>query len=163
MNRHETAEKNATRSPSIGLFVRSIKPRAFVELVDLLDVDFVVVDAEHEAWDPEALALMAAHARNARTRVLVRVATSSYADVARPLDDGADGVVIPRIESAAEAAAVVRAARYPPLGERGVSLRGRLRPSDGGLPLSERLAAVNRQVHVVVQIETSSAVEHAHP
>jgi 4-hydroxy-2-oxoheptanedioate aldolase len=151
--------RNAGGSPSVGLFIRSLKSRAVVELVDLLDVEVVVIDAEHEAWDPEALATISGHAQAAKTTILVRVATSSYADVARPLDDGADGVVVPRIESAAEAAAVVRAARQPPAGARGVALRGALRATDERASLSARLAALNRHVQVILQLETGTAID----
>jgi 4-hydroxy-2-oxoheptanedioate aldolase len=146
---------------AIGLFVRGIRPRSFVEVLDLLGLDFVVIDTEHETWNPEDLALLAGHARNAKTKVFFRVPTSSYADVFRPLDNGADGVVVPRVESATEAAAVVRAARHPPFGERGVSLRGRLRAKDAAQPLSTRLATVNQDVQVIIQIESRTAVEQA--
>jgi 4-hydroxy-2-oxoheptanedioate aldolase len=160
-NHHELVEQTARRPLSIGLFIRGMKPRTLLEIVDLLGLDFVIVDAEHEAWDPEALALIAGHAPSAKTKLLVRVATSTYGDVARPLDDGADGVVIPRVESAMEAAAAVQAARHPPSGERGVSLRGRLRATDNGPPLSARLATLDREVEILVQIETRAGVAQA--
>jgi 2-keto-3-deoxy-L-rhamnonate aldolase RhmA len=86
-------------------------------------VDFVWIDLEHGALsggDVQPLAI-AAHAAGAAS--LVRLGGPDDATLGPALDAGADGVVVPRVESAAEAERVVNRLRYPPRGSRGLAAR----------------------------------------
>src|SRR5262249_26035071 len=90
------------------------------ELVGALGVDFVCVEAEHSGLGRETVQALVGAASSAGTHALVRVADKATVEIAGALDAGAAGVIVPRVDSADEAAAVVRAARFPPLGARGV-------------------------------------------
>jgi 2-keto-3-deoxy-L-rhamnonate aldolase RhmA len=73
------------------------------------------------------------------------------------LDAGAVGVVVPRVDSAEQAAAMVAACRYPPAGRRGI---GPHRAAGYGTRTGDYLAHANDRVAVIVQIESGNAVEH---
>jgi 2-keto-3-deoxy-L-rhamnonate aldolase RhmA len=140
----------------IGTFVGIDAPTA-VETVGVSGFDYLVIDAEHTPLPIDRIAdlLRAAHAVGAPA--LVRVPeTGSY--VSRVLDAGAAGVLVPRMESAADAADVVARARYAPLGFRGLG-PGRGGYQGGSIP--DHIAAANDGVLVAVQIETRRGLDAA--
>ncbi|GMG84475.1 HpcH/HpaI aldolase/citrate lyase family protein [Paralimibaculum aggregatum] len=81
-----------------------------------------VVDREHGAIGIETAAAMVFALGAEAVGAFVRVPDHGRHAVAQALDAGADGLIVPQVESAAEAAAVVRTALYPPAGTRGVAL-----------------------------------------
>jgi 2-dehydro-3-deoxyglucarate aldolase/4-hydroxy-2-oxoheptanedioate aldolase len=116
------------------------------------DVDFVWIDMEHNALTTESMLghLIAARAGGAPS--LVRIPNNDVGWIKRVLDSGAEGIILPRSYSAQEAAEFVSACRYPPLGTRGFGPR---RPMEyGRIGQQEYLQQANRDVFVVVQVET---------
>lgn len=87
--------------------------------------DFVLIDTEHGPADVVALRQHIALASIHGVPVIVRVAEHDTAQVLRILDQGAQGIVAPHLDSAADAAAVVDAAMYPPVGSRGFATYSR--------------------------------------
>lgn len=79
-------------------------------------------------------------------------------EIAGALDAGAAGVVVPRVDSSGEAAAAVRAARFPPLGARGI---GPGRAAGYGRSVPEYFARASSEIAVGVQIESTAAVRDA--
>lgn len=128
---------------------------------DLSDVvasrgfDWLFLDTEHGAFDAHAIR---AHLRAVgdRAATLVRVPALDRAAIAQALDAGAHGVIIPQVNSAAEAAEAVAAGRYPPAGRRGL---GASRAQGFGLDGGGYLARANFDITIVVQAETTGAVE----
>jgi 2-keto-3-deoxy-L-rhamnonate aldolase RhmA len=115
-------------------------------------VDFVWIDMEHNATTTESMLghLIAARAGGAAS--IVRIPSNDVGWVKRVLDSGAEGIILPRAYSAREAADFVSSCRYPPLGTRGFGPR---RPMQyGRLGQQEYLQQANRDVFVVVQVET---------
>jgi 4-hydroxy-2-oxoheptanedioate aldolase len=135
-----------------GLFVQT-PHRIVPELLGRLGVDVLCIDAEHGAMGRETVhALVSASPVHA----LVRVAEASAAAVGSALDAGAAGVLVPRVESAAAAAAIVGFARYPPQGGRGI---GPARSNGYGYGIPDALAHANDEVLVAVQIETRAGLD----
>lgn len=98
------------------------------ELVEMLAVsgfDFVLIDAEHGPADVIALRQHIAVAGLHGVPVIVRVGEDDPGMVLRVLDQGAQGVLVPHVDDAGAAAAVVAAAHYPPLGTRGFATYSR--------------------------------------
>jgi 4-hydroxy-2-oxoheptanedioate aldolase len=89
---------------------------------------------------------------------LVRVPGVDPGAIQRALDAGALGIVVPRVSDATEAQAVVAAARYQPLGQRGVT--GGRTTGFGTLALADYLKQVNDETLVVLMIETCRGVEN---
>jgi 4-hydroxy-2-oxoheptanedioate aldolase len=133
-----------------GVFLQAPSPIT-AEVVTSFELDFVCVEAEHSPLGRESIhALLGA----ARRPALVRVADNATVPIVSALDDGAAGVIVPRVDSAEEAQAAVDAARFPPLGKRGV---GPGRASGYGRTLPDYFARANEDVVLGVQIESAAA------
>jgi 4-hydroxy-2-oxoheptanedioate aldolase len=141
----------------LGTFLNMGSPVS-AEIAGLAGWDWVVIDLEHGSVGEDGL-LGQLHglATGGTTAPIVRVEVGARLRVGRVLDLGAAGVMVPRVDSEAEARALFGWTRYPPAGERGVSLMARAgrygRLSHAEVPL------MNEGVLTVVQVETRSAVE----
>ena len=116
--------------------------------------DWLFVDCEHGPMDVAAVQSVL-QAVGDRCACLVRVPECDAGEIKRMLDAGAQGIIVPCVNSAAEAAAVVHAARYPPIGGRGVGI-GRAQGYGG--KFGEYVSRANDEVVVVVQAEHRDAV-----
>ncbi|MDG1458163.1 MAG: aldolase/citrate lyase family protein [Pseudoprimorskyibacter sp.] len=119
-------------------------------------LDFVVLDAEHSPFDRQALDACLAVARLADLPTLVRVGDGSAKEILWALDAGADGIVVPHVDSVAKAEAVAKAARFG-LGGRGFAGTTRW-AGYGTRPMADILAETENTV-VVVQIEEPAGVD----
>jgi 4-hydroxy-2-oxoheptanedioate aldolase len=90
------------------------------EVLARTGADFVVVDLQHGAVTEADLPGVAAAIRSAGSVPLVRTRSASFADVGRPLDLGACGVIVPNLRDADHAREVVAASRYAPAGGRSI-------------------------------------------
>lgn len=118
-------------------------------------LDFVWIDLEHGALDTADVQPLAVAARAAGCGAFARLAEPDWPRVAAVLDAGVDGVVAPRVESAAQARALVARLRCPPRGSRGFAARRANAYGRGG-PASEA-----RDPICLVQVETAAGVEAA--
>jgi 2-dehydro-3-deoxyglucarate aldolase/4-hydroxy-2-oxoheptanedioate aldolase len=120
--------------------------------------DFIFIDTEHTAFGMETVADMITVARLSDIVPIVRVANAEYHLVARALDAGAMGIIVPRLTTAEEVERVVSWMRYPPQGIRGVAMT----PSQTDY---EEMTATdfvesNKEALLVVQIERKKALDH---
>lgn len=129
------------------------------EIVARAGYDWVVADLEHGmAGETELLAQLVA-IQATPTAALVRVVSAERMRVARVLDLGADGVVIPRLETVEQMRETLGWMRFPPAGSRGVAA-GTRGPGYGTLPHA-RLRSINERITGVFQVESAVAVEAA--
>src|SRR5260370_25921957 len=111
--------KLAADEPVYGLWV-TLESASITEMAVALGLDWVVVDAEHGHLDwSDILEHIRATVRS-ETVVLVRIAELNLGLIKRALDIGADGVVVPWIESVEQLRQAVAFAHYPPDGVRGI-------------------------------------------
>src|SRR5689334_11460942 len=96
--------------------------RGVAQLLEVAGVDFVVIDMEHTGFSAANIADMIAWFKATTVAPFVRVPQLLYHFVARTLDAGALGIMVPNVVSADQARALVDAAKYAPLGKRGVIL-----------------------------------------
>lgn len=141
--------------PALGVWC-GLDSTATIEAITSLEIDWITLDGEHGLISAGAC-LPQLQAVRAPVSALVRLPAADPALAARVLDAGAHGVVVPRVESGEQAAAMVAACRYPPAGRRGV---GPHRAAGYGTGLASYLEHANANVLVVVQIESRAAVEH---
>lgn len=119
--------------------------------------DFVSVDNQHGEWSHDRLMHAFRGICLGGAIPMARVQRNDYAEIGTVLDLGALGIVVPMVNSAEEAARVVRAAFYPPYGDR----------SNGGIGVrihgtqDEYLAHIRQEALIIVMIETREAVERA--
>jgi 2-keto-3-deoxy-L-rhamnonate aldolase RhmA len=138
-------------SPKIGTWL-SIGSPTIAELAALCGFDWVLIDLEHGSA-PECAVLDQLRAlRGTSTKGIVRVPALHTDVIARMLDWGADGIMVPHVNSAREAAAIVRAASYPPVGKRGFSRTVR------GHQYGLRAPETTTRPIIIAQIETYEAV-----
>ena len=117
----------------LGMFI--LVPRVeIVESIAAADFDLVILDLEHGPYGPAELLPIVAAAQGAGLFAVVRTRDDDAAQIARVLDTGADGVMVPHVTSGEQAARVVGAARFPPGGERSVNphVRGLRYVGDAG-------------------------------
>ncbi len=142
--------KLAAEESVIGLWV-TLESASITEIAVAQSLDWVVVDAEHGHLDwKDILEHIRATVRS-DTVVLVRVAELNVGLIKRALDIGADGVVVPWVESSEQLRHAVSFCRYPPQGVRGI---GAERATAWGQCLVEHTAEANENVLVVPIIET---------
>jgi 4-hydroxy-2-oxoheptanedioate aldolase len=143
----------------VGTFLQ-VPSLVTAEVVAGLGLDFVCVEGEHSGMSRESVQLLVTGASSGGTPVLVRVADNTIVEIAGALDAGATGVIVPRVDSGAEAAAVVRAGRYPPRGARGL---GPGRATAYGRSVPEYFGRADAETVVAVQIESTASVQDAGP
>jgi 2-keto-3-deoxy-L-rhamnonate aldolase RhmA len=102
---------------------------------------------------------MIAAARGAGISVVVRIPEIRRETIMKPLDSGADGLLVPMVNTAGEAKEVVKFAKYPPLGQRGVAL-SRAHSRYGRPKADEYLDQANQATFIAVQAETVQAIDH---
>lgn len=137
--------------------INSIAAPLLVEMIGYAGFDFVILDLEHVGVNPQTLEDLIRAAECCGLTPLVRVPGVEPGTILRALDAGAQGVVVPRVQDAQQARQAVHAARYHPLGDRGIS--GGRTTGFGALPLAEYMALANREIMVVAMIEDSAGVE----
>jgi 2-dehydro-3-deoxyglucarate aldolase/4-hydroxy-2-oxoheptanedioate aldolase len=115
--------------------------------------EFVLFDMEHTGVSIETIRQQMACCRGLDIAPFVRVPSGDYHFVARALDCGAKGVMVPMVESAEQAATIVAAAKYPPAGRRGAAF-GVAHDDFAGGDIGPKMAAANADNLVIVQIET---------
>lgn len=157
MNRKSFRQRLKDGEIVLGCAVGIAHPIA-VEAAGYAGFDFVLLDTEHSALDITAIEPMILAARATGVTAIYRVRHLDAAAIGRALDIGSDGILVPHVKSAQQARAVVEAARYAPLGHRGL---GPGRPIRFGLSdPGEYVAHANEQTVVAVMIEDQEAVEN---
>ena len=146
--------KLKSNEPIYGLWVTLESP-SITEMAVSLGMDWVLIDAEHGHLDWKDISTHISAAMRSDTVVIVRIAERSTALSKRALDIGADGIMIPWMESVEEVEKAVSDCNYPPEGRRGI---GGERATAWGQCLKEHTAEANENVLVIPMIESIDAV-----
>lgn len=141
--------------PLFGTLINLPSP-AIAEVLAGAGFDWLFIDTEHGAIGTSAL-MSILHAVDTKIACIVRLSKLDGGAIKRTLDMGAHGLIIPQVETAGEAAELVRLARYAPDGERGMGLG---RAHGYGFAFREYLASANEEIALVVQVEHARAVEN---
>jgi 2-keto-3-deoxy-L-rhamnonate aldolase RhmA len=144
--------------PSRGIFLSS-GSEVVAEMAGLAGFDWVMIDLEHGIGDAHTLLHMLQALSGGPTRSLVRVGSHDPVAIGRALDLGAYGIVVPHVDTADQARAMVSACRYAPEGLRGMS--GAIRAGGFGLDFPSYRESILPETVLVVQIETPTAVQNA--
>ena len=137
-----------------GLFVTLGIPETG-EILSSCGFDWLCIDAEHAPLSPIHVQRIIQGAAG-RCACLVRISSVSELAVKQALDTGADGIIVPLVNSRQEAEKIVQWAHYAPEGSRGVGLA---RAHGYGMRFSQYIERANRDTVVVVQAEQIEAVE----
>ncbi len=140
----------------MGTWIQAAHP-TIAEIFAETGFDYVAVDCEHTDVDIKDFAAVARAMHGRGTPCLARVRENNTLAIRQVLDLGADGVIVPLVNTAEEAERAVQAAKFPPRGIRGYSY---VRANDWGVGFDEYAAGANEHVAVAVMIESKRGVEN---
>ena len=158
--RNVAREKLEQGQLSLGVGVRMTRSVEIAKAMAVAGFDWLFLDMEHGVMSLEACAQISTAALDAGIAPIARVPNGEYAIATRALDNGALGIVMPHVDTAAEAREVVNRLKYPPVGHRsmgGIGPHYGLRSASSG----EAAAALNAANLTVVMLETPTAIANA--
>jgi 4-hydroxy-2-oxoheptanedioate aldolase len=158
MRTNTTKAKLAEGKNVFGAIISENTP-GVVELFGALGYDFVMIDCEHGAMDLNQVEHMVRAAEVFGISPLARIPDHQPQTILRFLDRGVQGIIVPHVNTAAQAAAVVQSARYQPEGKRSIA-GGRAHDYNVSVSRSEATKWINSQVMVIPMIEDLEAVDN---
>jgi len=144
---------------AIGLGLRQARTVDIAQIAKTSGFDWLFIDCEHNSMGTDTAAQIAAASLAVGITPVVRVAGKEHWLASRMLDNGAQGIVVPHVESELEAKRIADHCRFPPLGHR--SMGGGLQQL-GFAPMAVGEAAriVNHETLVVVMLESPKGIEN---
>lgn len=145
---------------ALGMGMRTMRTVDAGMIAKTCGFDWLFIDMEHSAMDVDLASQVAIAALPMAITPIVRVPGKEHHHASRLLDSGAQGIVVPHVDSAEEAKSVVAHCKYPPLGHR--SVVGAL-PQFGyqAMSVGESTRVANTETLVIVMVETPTAIENA--
>jgi len=159
MMQNRVKTKLADGGISIGTMVFEFATTGIGRIAAEAGAEFVVFDMEHTGFSVETMRMLIATCGGADCVPMVRVPATEYHFIARVLDMGARGVMVPMVESAEQARQIVQAAKYPPVGRRGAAF-GIAHDDYSGGDIVPKIEAANRETLLIAQIETAEGVRN---
>ena len=145
---------------SIGMSVKAVRGVEIARIMKTAGYDWLFIDLEHGPTSVETAYQISVAALDAGIAPIVRVPHGELALATRCLDGGALGIVIPHVDTADEARAMVDAFRYQPLGHRSIA-GGYPQFGFAPTPAAQVTKEMNDATLVIAMIETPRAVENA--
>lgn len=144
---------------AVGHMLLEFGTRGIAQMVDRAGADFIIIDTEHSAFTIADLADLVAWFKTTPVAPIVRIPQIQYHFIARTLDMGALGIMVPNVKTGEQAQAIVNAAKYAPLGDRGVIL-GQAHTDYRGVDPREFMEFANQNTTVICQIESEEGMEN---
>jgi 2-dehydro-3-deoxyglucarate aldolase/4-hydroxy-2-oxoheptanedioate aldolase len=145
---------------SIGAFMFEFDTTGIGRIAAQAGAEFAVFDMEHTGWSVETIRMLIATTAGSTAIPMVRIPATEYHFIARTLDMGAMGIMVPMVESAAQARTIVASAKYPPVGRRGAAF-GVAHDDYSGGDIVEKIHSANSHTLLIAQIETAAGVRNA--
>ncbi|WEK19656.1 MAG: aldolase/citrate lyase family protein [Candidatus Pedobacter colombiensis] len=118
--------------------------------------DWLCIDMEHSVTDYSEAQLLIMAIQSKGLKAYVRVGNNNARIIKRVLDAGADGIIVPSVNSAVEAKLAVDSVKYPPMGKRGVGLA---RAQGYGFDFENYRDITSKEIKLIVQIEHINAIK----
>lgn len=157
MRKSRVIQKWSRNEPAMCIALAFTDP-ATAELASLLGFDCLWIDLEHHPRSVETVGELIRASRIGISDVIARPAKGELMRMGRMLEAGAAGIMYPRCEHEDEAAAVVKAAKFPPLGRRGVDTGSADAPF-ASMAVKPYIEMANAQTFILVQIEDPESLE----
>ncbi|HEY1797416.1 MAG TPA: aldolase/citrate lyase family protein [Stellaceae bacterium] len=158
--RNVAREKLEKGELSLGVGIRLTRSVEIGKAMASAGFDWLFLDMEHGVMSLEACAQISTAALDAGIAPIARVPNGEYSIATRALDNGALGIVMPHVDTAAEAREVVDRLKYPPVGHRsmgGIGPHYQLRSASSG----EAASTLNGANLTIVMLETPTAIKNA--
>ncbi len=153
-------EMAGVRTPKFGHFIVEFATPGIGHILKSAGCDFVLFDLEHSGFHFETVKSVLRYFEAADLPAIVRVPSKEYHHIARAMDMGAEGLMLPMVGNVEEARHILDFMKYHPAGKRGVALQvahDRYRPGS----VADKFIAANRRTTLFAQIETAEGVENA--
>jgi 2-dehydro-3-deoxyglucarate aldolase len=144
------------KNTSIGSWI-TLNSCSVAEIMASSGFDWLCVDMEHSVTDYKDVQLLIATIQSKGLKAFVRVGENNTRIIKRVLDAGADGIIVPMVNTKADAQKAVAAANYPPVGKRGVGLA---RAQGYGFGFDEYKDKKAKEILLIAQIEHVDAVRN---
>jgi 2-dehydro-3-deoxyglucarate aldolase/4-hydroxy-2-oxoheptanedioate aldolase len=158
MRANQVKRTLAANESSLGTMIFEFNTPGIGRIAARAGAEFVIYDMEHTGWSIESIRMLLATSRAAETVPLVRVPATQYHLLARPLDAGAMGLMVPMVESEDQARLIVRSAKYPPDGARGAAFALAHDDYEAG-DIVAKMRSANDEQLLIAQIESVAGVE----
>ncbi len=144
---------------ALGSMVFEFASTGLPQIAAQAGAEFLVFDMEHTALSIETIRQLLAHSKTVSTIPIVRVPSTEYHWIARCLDAGALGLMVPMVDDVEQARQIVRFAKYPPEGRRGAAF-GMAHDDYSGGDVAEKIRSANAEVLLIAQIETAVGLDN---
>ncbi len=157
--KNKTKEKLKRGEIVIGHFVLEFATPGIGYMIANAGCDYVIFDMEHTSFTQEMIRQAILSAKAAGITPLVRVPDTEYFLISRPLDAGAEGIMVPRVETRDQTLKIIESIKYPPTGIRG-SAFGIAHDDYKGGDMEFATRNANEETMVIVQTETAKSVDN---
>jgi 2-keto-3-deoxy-L-rhamnonate aldolase RhmA len=148
----------AEGKPTYGTMIQDVRSSSIGQIMALAGCDFLFFDMEHGPFSLETVADMVRVTRLTGVTPLVRVPDAIYHLMSRVLDLGAQGLMIPRVESKAQVEYILDCTMFPPRGQRGCSVNKGQNDFQSQDP-ADFAEQANQENLIILQIELQKAVD----
>ena len=143
----------------IGHMISEFGTRGIAGTLNVIDIDFVLIDMEHTTFTVSEVADLILWFRATTIAPFVRIPQIEHHFIARLMDAGALGLMIPDVRNAEEAQAIVNSAKFPPIGTRGL-VAGRANTDFRSVDPAEYMAYANDNITIICQIESQDGLDN---
>jgi 2-keto-3-deoxy-L-rhamnonate aldolase RhmA len=153
-------EMSRDKRAKLGHFIVEFATPGIGHILKSAGCDFVLFDLEHSGFGFETVKSTLRYFEAAQLPAIVRVPSLEYHHIARAMDMGAEGLMLPMVGNADQARHIVDSMKYHPAGKRGVALQvahDRYRPGT----VTDKFTGANSRSTLFCQIETEEGVENA--
>ncbi len=159
MNPNQVKHKLKAGETVLGTMMFEFATTGVARLAAVAGAEFAVYDMEHTGWNIETIRMLVATTPRSELVPIVRIPACEYHFVARVLDAGAMGIMVPMVESEEQARLLVNSAMYPPVGRRGAAFT--IAHDDyRNDPIPDVIRSANEEVLLIAQIETVKGLDN---
>ena len=148
------------RKVVIGTMVSEVRSPGIAQMLSTAGFDFMIIDSEHSSFSIQTVADLILAAKASDIAPIVRVPSKEgHHLLSRPLDAGAQGLLVPQVETKKEVVEIIKVTKYYPLGQRGMALR-RAHSNFVKKDVTEITKSANEKTLIIIQIESKRAIDN---
>ena len=140
----------------IGTWITTYNPQV-ANLMSFLGFYWICIDMEHSVIKPYQMEILISIIQKNKSKAFVRVGKNDSHQIKQALDSGADGIIVPMVNSVEDATKSIDNTFYPPVGKRGVGL---YTAQMYGFESNKYFKIANKKIKLILQIESKVAVDN---
>jgi len=145
--------------PAIGTWATICDHTKFMRLLATAGMDFVIIEMEHSDFTLKGVCAQAMLARALGLVPIVRPPGHGHHDLTRPLDSGAQGLLLPAIDTPEQLEGIMQAVKYHPRGERILNSRGAHTDFEKLASTADQIAHINAETATIAMVESQRALD----